>query len=182
MACLRTLRDRARARRHPATSGLTLESTPRLTLFGVVTTAATTSRRLRVVDLADAVGVTPDTVRYYERVGLLAPPERTAAGYRIYDHSAVERLRFVQGCQRLGLRLRDIADLLEIRDTGSCPCQPAEELLRRRLAEVDAEMARLEALRCEMSSMIDALPAADCPPPLPAASWCPPGKGGEPGV
>ena len=85
----------------------------------------------------------------------------------------MDRLRFIQGAQRLGLKLRDIKDLLAIRDTGVCPCEPAEELLRRRLAELDAEMVRLSALREQMVSMVKALPTKDCPPPLPG-SWCPP--------
>jgi DNA-binding transcriptional MerR regulator len=126
-----------------------------------------------VAELAAAVGVSPDTVRYYERTGLLRPPRRTAAGYRSYDDGAVDRMRFIQGAQRLGLRLADIGDLLEIRDTGTCPCEPAGDLLRRRLAQVDAEIDRLVALRTEMAAMADALPAADCPPPAPG-TWCPP--------
>jgi DNA-binding transcriptional MerR regulator len=120
--------------------------------------------------------VATDTVRYYERAGLLPPPRRTAGGYRAYDGGALDRLKFIQGCQRLGLRLRDIADLLAIRDTGTCPCEPAEELLRRRLAEVDAEMARLSALRAEMARMVDALPSQQCLPPEPG-TWCAPDEG-----
>jgi DNA-binding transcriptional MerR regulator len=132
---------------------------------------------LRVGELAEAVGVAPDTIRYYERAGLLPPPARTPAGYRTYGDDAIDRIRFIQGAQRLGLRLRDIADLMTVRDTGVCPCEPAEQLLRRRLAELDAEMARLAALRTEMVTMIDALPSPDCPPPAPGA-WCPPTTGG----
>jgi DNA-binding transcriptional MerR regulator len=139
----------------------------------------TVPRGLRVAELADAVGVPPDTIRYYERVGLLPPPARTPAGYRAYDQGAVDRLRFIQGGQRLGLRLRDIRDLLAIRDTGVCPCEPAEQLLRRRLAELDTEMARLAALREQMVAMVQALPSADCPPPFPG-TWCPPEEGGDP--
>jgi DNA-binding transcriptional MerR regulator len=135
------------------------------------TTAA--PRGLRVAELADAVGLSPDTIRYYERAGLLPPPARTPAGYRVYDAGAVDRLQFIQGAQRLGLRLREIRDLLAIRDTGVCPCEPAEELLRRRLVELDAEMARLAGLRQQLVAMIDALPSADCPPPSPG-TWCPP--------
>jgi DNA-binding transcriptional MerR regulator len=138
----------------------------------------TVRRGLRVAELARAVGVRPDTIRYYERAGLLPAPARTATGYRDYDGGAVDRLRFIQGAQRLGLRLADIRSLLAVRDTGSCPCEPAEALLRRRMAEVDAEIARLAALRAEMAAMADALPAADCPPPTPG-TWCPPVEGGE---
>ncbi len=136
--------------------------------------AAAPVRGLRVAELAEAAGLSPDTVRYYERAGLLPPPARTAAGYRAYDGGALDRLRFIQGCQRLGLRLREIADLLAIRDTGVCPCEPAEQLLRRRMAELDADMARLAALRAEMAEMADALPAKNCPPPGSDTTWCPP--------
>jgi DNA-binding transcriptional MerR regulator len=132
---------------------------------------------MRVAELADLVGVAPDTIRYYERAGLLPAPARTPAGYRAYDGRAVDRLRFIQGAQRLGLRLRDIADLLAVRDTGVCPCEPAEHLLRRRLAELDAEMARLAALRLEIVAMAEALPSAQCPPPAPG-TWCPPSREG----
>jgi DNA-binding transcriptional MerR regulator len=139
---------------------------------------ATAVRGLRVAELAAAVGVSADTVRYYERAGLLPEPARTASGYRSYDAGAVDRLRFIQGGQRLGLRLADIRDLLAVRDTGTCPCEPAEQFLRRRLAEVDDEIARLEALRAEMRAMADALPSAECPPPTPG-TWCPPVRGGD---
>jgi DNA-binding transcriptional MerR regulator len=135
--------------------------------------STTTGRGLRVAELADTVGVSSDTIRYYERAGLLPAPARTAAGYRAYDDSAVDRLRFIQGAQRLGLRLKDILDLLAIRDTGTCPCEPAEQLLRRRLAEVDEQIANLVGLRTEMAAMADALPSLTCPPPSPG-TWCPP--------
>jgi DNA-binding transcriptional MerR regulator len=138
-----------------------------------MSTTTIPERGLRVGELAQAVEVAPDTIRYYERAGLLPPPQRTPGGYRAYDASAIDRVKFIQGAQRLGLRLRDISDLLAIRDTGVCPCEPAEQLLRRRLAELDAKMARLAALRAEMVAMVEALPAADCPPPTPG-TWCPP--------
>ncbi len=136
--------------------------------------ASTVGRGMRVAELAAAVGVTADTIRFYEREGLLPPPRRTPSGYRSYDPGAVERLLFIRGAQRLGLHLSDIRDLLAVRDTGSCPCEPAEQLLRRRLAELDAEMARLAELRGEMVAMIDALPdGPDCRDPSPG-TWCPP--------
>jgi DNA-binding transcriptional MerR regulator len=136
-----------------------------------------TPRGMRVSELARTVGVSPDTVRYYEKVGLLPRPGRTPAGYREYDRSAIDRLRFVQGAQRLGLRLTDIGDLLAVRDTGQCPCEPAEDLLSRRLAEVDAEIARLSVLRAEMAAMRNAIIDADsCPEPAPG-TWCPPEEG-----
>ena len=129
-------------------------------------------RPLRIGELADAAGVTPDTIRYYERAGLLPAPDRTTSGYRAYDSGAVDRLRFIQGGQRLGLRLADIRDLLAVRDTGTCPCEPAEDLLTRRLAEVDAEVARLTALRSDMARMLAGLAEPECPAPSPG-TWVP---------
>ena len=142
----------------------------------VTATSSLPSRGLRVAELAAAVGVGADTIRYYEKIGLLAPPERTPAGYRIYDPAVVDRLQFIQGAQRLGLTLVDIKNLMAVRDTGECPCEPAEALLRRRLADLDAELARLTALRDQMVAMVEALPAGDCPPPSPGR-WCPPEEG-----
>lgn len=128
---------------------------------------------LTVARVAERAGVSRDTVRFYEHEGLLPAPARTSAGYRAYDESTIERLQFIQGTKRLGLTLADIRDLLAVRDTGVCPCEPAEEHLQRRLAEVDAHIAELTRLREQMTSMLAAIPTGDCPPPEPG-SWCPP--------
>lgn len=133
-----------------------------------------------VSELARMVGTTPDTIRFYEREGLLLPVSRTPVGYRQYDDTSVDRMLFIQGAQRLGLSLRDIRELLAVRDTGECACEPAEHLLTRRLIEVDAELARLGTLRAQMAAMLARLPD-DCPPPAPG-TWCEPTarEGGEP--
>ncbi|CAN5577015.1 heavy metal-responsive transcriptional regulator [soil metagenome] len=129
---------------------------------------------MSVAQVAAKVGVRPDTIRYYERAGLLQPAERTSGAHRRYGEEALDRLRFIQGAQRLGLRLREIATLLEVRDTGRCPCEPAEQLLRQRIGEIDAELTRLTTLRADLVRMADALPDRDCPDPEPG-KWCPPG-------
>lgn len=163
--------------RHEPTrlSGLTLELAPRFTVDSVTTTS--TEAGFGVAELAGAAGVRPDTIRYYEREGLLDPPPRTAAGYRRYPPQAVERLAFIRGCQRLGLRLREIAELLRVRDTGVCPCEPAETLLRRHLDELDAELRRLTALRADLVRMVADLP--DRCPDIEPGVWCPPGFTGN---
>ena len=127
---------------------------------------------MRVAALAREVGVTPDTIRYYDRIGLLQPASRTATNHRRYDDSAVDRVRFIQGAQRLGLRLTEIQDLLVVRDTGDCPCEPAALLLTKRLAQVDEEIARLCRLRDELAGFVDRIPADDCPEPVPG-TWRP---------
>jgi DNA-binding transcriptional MerR regulator len=100
--------------------------------------------------LADTLGLSSDTLRYYDRLGLLRPTERTAAGYRLYDETAAERLRFIRGAQRMGLQLGDIKELLEIKDRGQCPCGHTRVLVERRLAEVEAKIAQLEEVRGQL--------------------------------
>ncbi|MCY1158171.1 MAG: transcriptional regulator, MerR family [Citricoccus sp.] len=135
-----------------------------------MTTQTVAQRGMRIGELAAATSLSPDTIRYYEKAGLLPDPARTPAGYRAYGPEAVDRLHFIQGAQRLGLRLEDIRNLLAIRDTGTCPCEPAADFLARRLTEVDAQIRRLESLRTEMVTMLGDLPAGDCPQPTPG-TW-----------
>jgi len=102
---------------------------------------------LSVGQLAARAGVRADTVRYYERAGLLPEPHRTDGDHRRYGAADLDRLLFIRGAQRLGLRLAEIRELLAVRDTGACPCGPAEALLRKHVSEIDQEIARLVALR-----------------------------------
>jgi MerR family transcriptional regulator, mercuric resistance operon regulatory protein len=131
------------------------------------------SEPLTVGQLASQAGVRSDTVRYYEREGLLPAPRRTGGEHRRYGAADVDRLLFIRGAQRLGLRLAEIRDLLAVRETGACPCEPAASFLRRHVAEIDREMARLAALRAELHGMLAAMPGPDCPDPAPG-TWCPP--------
>ena len=140
---------------------------------------------LTVGQLAARAGVRTDTIRYYERAGLLPVPRRTCGDHRRYGPGDVDRLLFIRGAHRLGLRLAEIRELLAVRDTGTCPCGPAETLLRQHVAEIDQEMKRLAALRAELTGMLAAMPGPECPDPVPGA-WCPPVlrdlEGGDHGV
>lgn len=127
-----------------------------------------------VGQLASRAGVRSDTVRYYERQGLLPVPQRTGGEHRRYEHADLDRLLFIRGAQRLGLRLAEIRDLLAVRETGVCACAPAGDLLRRHVAEIEAELTRLAALRSELLAMLAAMPGPGCPDPEPG-TWCPPG-------
>lgn len=117
---------------------------------------------LSVSKLGAEVGLTADTIRYYEKAGLLPAPDRTSAGYRVYGQEAVERLRFVKGAQRLGIRLREIKELLDIGDRGLCPCGHTESLLDQRMSEIDAEIAELEAVKRDLLAFRTRFAAADC--------------------
>jgi DNA-binding transcriptional MerR regulator len=125
---------------------------------------------LRVSDVAERTGLSADTVRYYERVGLLPNVERSTNGYRSYDETSIHRLRFIKGAQRFGLRLTEIRELLEVQDRGLCPCGHTGELLSRRILEVNQEIERLTQLRGDLQSMVEQ--ADRCPEPMPASWEC----------
>ena len=131
------------------------------------------TRPLTVGQLAARAGVTADTIRYYERAGLLPEPDRTDGDHRRYGPADLDRMLFIRGAQRLGLRLAEIRELVAVRDTGDCACGPAETLLREHVGELDREIARLTALRAELSGMVAGLSAASepCPDPVPG-TWC----------
>jgi DNA-binding transcriptional MerR regulator len=96
---------------------------------------------LTVSGLARKAGISPHTVRHYERVGLLPAASRSGGGYRLYDAAILDRLRFIRGAKRVGLRLQDIAELLDVMDRGQCPCGHTDTLLRKRLAEINDEIS-----------------------------------------
>src|SRR5215472_2654527 len=102
---------------------------------------------------AASLGLSADTLRYYERLGLLPPPPRTAAGYRVYGEEAADRLSFISGAKRLGLRLAVIKELLDVRDRGQCPCGHTKRLVERRLAEVEAEIRKLSAVHEQLLAL-----------------------------
>ena len=119
---------------------------------------------LTVSKLAKMVGVGPDTIRYYEREGLIPEAERTESGYRVYDEGAVRRLRFIRGSQRFGLRLKEIKGLLEVMDRGLCPCGHASDLVTARIAEIDQQIAELRVLRGDLARLSEDVGPDKCTP------------------
>ncbi|MGH2668492.1 MAG: heavy metal-responsive transcriptional regulator [bacterium] len=116
---------------------------------------------LGISELAALAAVTPDTLRYYERLGLMAPPPRTRSGYRRYDGSALERVALIRKAQAVGLTLREVREVLEIASGGRDPCEHVRALLARRLAEVDGRIADLQSLRRALAGI---LASTDTPP------------------
>jgi len=112
---------------------------------------------LTVAKLAKSAQVAPDTVRYYDRKGMLGATSRTPAGYRTYSEDVTDRLRFIRKAQKCGLRLREIAELLEIRDKGLCPCGRTVALLENRIAEAEEEIRRLRDLKGDLKAMIQSV-------------------------
>lgn len=145
-----------------------------------------TMTSLRSGEVAAAAGVNQQTLRYYERRGLLAEPERSLGGHRLYPPQAVTTVRVIKAAQRLGFTLDEVAELREVRrarHTGR-----TEPALRRRaetkLAEVDARITDLHAIRAALAEAVDAgcddltdcVTSPDCP--LPLAETAGPDSGG----
>ncbi len=110
---------------------------------------------LRINDVAQAAGVNRETLRYYERRGLIEQPDRSPGGHRLYDERAVQTLRIIKAAQRLGFTLDEVADLIEVgrrrgRDSG-LQVRAASKLL-----EVEARMADLAAIRDNLRAALDA--------------------------
>src|ERR1700733_4916418 len=131
------------------------------------------TKPLTVGQLAAQAGVRADTIRYYERSGLLPEPNRTDGDHRRYGPADLDRMLFIRGAQRLRLRRGEVKVLLAVRDTGVCPCGPAETLLREHIGEINREIARLARLRADLARMVVGLSgqSGPCPDPVPG-TWC----------
>jgi DNA-binding transcriptional MerR regulator len=102
---------------------------------------------LKAGTLAKRVGVSTDTLRYYERQGLLPRPPRAANGYRAYPASALSRVELIRRGLALGISVAELAQLLGVRERGGAPCRKARSLLAEKLALLDARIVELRALR-----------------------------------
>ena len=104
-------------------------------------------KSLFIGHLAREAGVSTDTIRYYEHVGLLPRPGRSNARYRIYHPESLKRLRFIQKAQKLGFSLAEIKEVLDLRETGNLPCDSVIQMAQKRLSGLEAQLATLSALR-----------------------------------
>lgn len=104
--------------------------------------------------LAAETGCKIETIRYYERIGLLPSPERSPGGQRLYDWRARDRLMFIRHGRDLGFTLGAIRELLRLADDPDRSCADADAIARARLQEVDSRLVRLTALRAELQRMI----------------------------
>ena len=118
---------------------------------------------MRIGELAKQVGVTPDTIRYYEREGLLPPAERTPSGYRDYGPEVLDDLRFIKKAQALGLKLSDVREVLEISSGGKPPCEHVRATVSARLVEVEERLRELRALRATLRETLERLDRAPAP-------------------
>lgn len=117
---------------------------------------------MKIGQVADASGVSVDTVRYYERRGVLPSPERTASGYRTYTPATVERIRMARRLQELGLTLDEVVDALHATDRGDATCSSQRWRLEAVMARIDARIAELQAVRCHVDDVLSACDRGEC--------------------
>ncbi len=118
---------------------------------------------MRIGELAKTAGVTPDTIRYYEREGLLPSPQRTESGYRDYGPGVMDDLLFIMKGQALGLKLSDVREVLEISSGGKPPCEHVRATVSARLVEVEERLRELRALRATLRETLERLDRAPAP-------------------
>jgi len=104
--------------------------------------------------LARDTGVKVPTIRFYEAIGLLPEPARTASNRRMYGSDAVRRLNFIRHARELGFELAAIRQLLALADDPQRPCAEVDSIAREHLGEIDSRIRRLTALRAEFGRMI----------------------------
>ncbi|MFD1379709.1 helix-turn-helix domain-containing protein [Fodinicurvata halophila] len=123
-------------------------------------------RRLHRAALARRTGCNLETIRYYEKIGMMPAPPRTEAGYRIYNSSHVERLSFILRARELGFSLDDIRGLLTLVDRGMQTCAEVKERTERHLADVRekiADLKRIERLLAETAAQCSGEEVPECP-------------------
>lgn len=126
----------------------------------------------RAVDLtigkvARSTGLAIDTVRFYEKEGLLDKPARTASGYRHYSSDAVARLRFIRQAKQLGFSLNEIKELLALRVAPGKSCRDVKARAERKIADIDGRIAALKRMKGALTKLAAACsgrgPTSECP-------------------
>jgi Hg(II)-responsive transcriptional regulator len=122
---------------------------------------------VRTSEVAAAAQVNAQTLRYYERRGLLADPVRSAAGYRAYPPDTVRRVRFIKRAQELGFTLTEVQTLLQLAQGGPEGCDAARDLAAEKIADIERRLADLENLRAGLTHLVATCerprPDRDCP-------------------
>ena len=118
--------------------------------------------------VAQQAGVNIETLRYYERKGIVPKPPRTSSNYRLYSEETVRRVRFVKRAQELGFSLREIKELLALRATRGAKCQDVRRQALHKIEEIDEKMRALEAMKDVLRKLVKECastraPVSDCP-------------------
>ena len=115
---------------------------------------AAESAALKIGEVARMSGIGIETLRFYERSGLLGRPRRTQSGYRLYDREVLERLEFIKRAQVLGFSLDEIKQVIAEEQAGESPCEAVRDVVRTRLQELDEHMREMRRYRNELAATL----------------------------
>jgi DNA-binding transcriptional MerR regulator len=108
---------------------------------------------MKIGELARETGVSTQTIRFYEREGLLPMPARSANGYREYGESTIDEIQFIQECHAAGFTLREILILKGLNPEGAATCSEMNELLRAKIKGIELKIASLRRVRAKLSDL-----------------------------
>jgi DNA-binding transcriptional MerR regulator len=109
---------------------------------------------LRSGELAKLTGVSTDTLRHYERLGVLARPRRSDAGYRLYATEAIQRVQLVRRALSVGFSLAELVRILKVRDNGGAPCKQVRELAATKLSQIERQLEELQLMRQHLRQLL----------------------------
>jgi len=109
----------------------------------------------QVGEVSRRLGLNPQTLYFYERIALMPSPQRTAAGYRLYDQADLDRLTFITQAKTLGLSLDDIKELLALQDGQRLSCREVQDRLLRKMEQIDETIRNLQALKAQLSPLLE---------------------------
>ncbi len=112
-----------------------------------VPTGENPRQTLRAGALSKAAGVSTDTLRHYEKLGLLQTPPRTASGYRAYPRESIDRVRLIRNALACGFTLKELATVLRVKDAGGAPCRKVAALAHEKVQQLTTQIAQLTRLR-----------------------------------
>jgi MerR family transcriptional regulator, copper efflux regulator len=122
---------------------------------------------LSIGDVAKQANVHIETLRYYERRGLLARPPRSTSNYRLYAAETVRRVRFIKGAQELGFSLKEIQELLSLRAEPKTSCEDIRERAEAKITDIEAKIRSLQAMKRALTKLVmecsGSGPITDCP-------------------
>jgi len=120
----------------------------------ILDAVSTSSKSLRSGELARLTGVSPDTIRHYEKLGILPKSPRSGGGYRIYGSAAVERVQLTQRALQLGFSLTELSEILRLRDNGGIPCHRVLNLTEEKLRSLGQQIKELRRTQIYMRRLV----------------------------
>ncbi len=136
-------------------------------------------RPMTIGALARAAGVNVETIRYYERIGVLRQPDTPPQGWRTYDAQALRRVRFIKRAQSLGLSLEGARQLLDLRQDPGGDCSEARQIASAKLVEIEAKIASLTRIRDALLAVTKACPGSGPPAECPILDAVEPQEGSD---